>query len=498
MSETRFQKSYSDADEPHESRWLALFIILLALFMNLLDVTIVNVSLPTMQADLGASSTEIEWVVAGFILTFALGLLPFGRLGDIVGRKRMFMIGVGSFTIASILCGMAPNMSFLIVARLIQGAAGAVMTPQVLSIAQTIFPPHERAAAFSLFGLTAGLATVTGPVLGGLLLGGDLFGLEWRPIFLINVPVGIFTVIAAAKFIPPIPGNMSIKNDFGGIAIVSAAMFLIIFPLIEGRNYEWAAWCFAMMAASFVFFVAFVFWEKRQKRVGGAELLPIDLMKNGNFIIGAMMSLVFFSAMPSFFMIFALYLQQGYGLTPLWSGLTTMPFSVGVLVASVISGRIGFKWQKQRIAAGLVLLFAGMLSVRILAAGESDVLDSMFYIAPLLFGGIGLGVTISPLFQTILAGVPQKDAGSGSGALQALQQAGGALGVAVVSEIFFRKLAAEMATGATPQLGFSHALTQALTYNLIAYAVVLVGAFLLKNPERVERNPNAQPIPVMD
>ncbi len=498
MSEVQGQAPSEIEEEPHENRWIALFVILLAMFMNLLDVTIVNVSLPTLQTDMGASSTEIEWVVAGFILTFALGLLPFGRLGDIVGRKKMFMLGVASFTTASILCGLAPNIGFLITARLIQGVAGAIMTPQVLSIAQTIFPPHERAAAFSLFGLTAGLASVTGPVLGGLLLGGDLFGLQWRPIFLINVPIGLFTVIAAAKFIPPIPGNKGMRNDYGGIAIASVAMFMIIFPLIEGRNYEWAAWCFGMIAASIILFAAFVVWEKRQKRLGGAELLPIDLMRNSNFIIGALMSLVFFSAMPSFFLIFALYLQQGYGLTPLWSGLTTMPFSVGVLVASIISGRIGFKWQKQRIAAGIAMLFAGMLTVRVLAQGEGEVLDHLLYVLPLLLSGIGLGVAISPLFQTILAGVPHKDAGSGSGALQALQQAGGAFGVAIVSEIFFRSLMADMASGATPQLGFSHALNQALIYNLVAYVVVFVCIFLLKNPAPVERRPHIEPAPVLE
>ncbi len=171
----------------YEKRWTAMAIILMASFMNLLDVTIVNVSLPTLQKDMGASSSDIEWVVAGFILTFALGLLPFGRYGDIVGKKQMFLIGVGCFTTASIMCGLAPNIEFLVIARLLQGMGGAVMTPQVLSIAQTIFPPHERATAFSLFGLTAGLASVIGPVLGGLIIGADLGGLAWRPIFLMNV-----------------------------------------------------------------------------------------------------------------------------------------------------------------------------------------------------------------------------------------------------------------------------------------------------------------------
>jgi len=481
----------------YEKRWSAMAIILMASFMNLLDVTIVNVSLPTLQHDMGASSSDIEWVVAGFILTFALGLLPFGRYGDIVGKKIMFLIGVGCFTAASVMCGLAPNIEFLVAARLLQGVGGAVMTPQVLSIAQTIFPPHERATAFSLFGLTAGLASVIGPVLGGLLIGADIGGLGWRPIFLMNVPIGIVALILGAKFIPKIPGNPGMKNDFGGILIVSAAMFLLIFPLIEGRNYHWASWCFAMLAGAVVLFVLFGLWERRQSRNGAPQLLPIDLMKNRNFMIGAIMSLAFFSAMPAFFLIFALYLQSGYGLTPLWSGMTTLPFSIGVLVASAISGRLGFRWQRQRIAAGLAMMFIGIFALRVIVGGIGESLHYGVFIVPLLIAGIGLGVAISSLFQTILAGVPVKDAGSGSGALQAIQQAGGALGVAIVSEIFFRTLTAQFATGAQPVQAFRESLMTAVIYNLVAYVLVIVGVLLLKNPPRIQRPGAAPAAPVM-
>ncbi len=481
----------------YEKRWSAMAIILMASFMNLLDVTIVNVSLPTLQHDMGASSSDIEWVVAGFILTFALGLLPFGRYGDIVGKKMMFLIGVGCFTTASIMCGLAPNIEFLVIARLLQGMGGAVMTPQVLSIAQTIFPPHERATAFSLFGLTAGLASVIGPVLGGLIIGADLGGLAWRPIFLMNVPIGILALILGAKFIPKIPGNPGMKNDFGGILIVSAAMFLLVFPLIEGRNYQWATWCFAMLAAAAVLFVAFVLWERRQSRNGAPQLLPVDLMKNRNFMIGAFMSLIFFSAMPPFFLIFALYLQSGYGLSPLWSGMTTLPFSIGVLVASLISGRLGFRWQRQRIAGGVALMFVGILALRIIVGNLGESLHYGVFVAPLLAAGIGLGISISSLFQTILAGVPVKDAGSGSGALQAIQQAGGALGVAIVSEIFFRALTAQLASGAQPIAAYSTSLMTAVIYNLVAYVLVILGVLVLKNPPRIQMPGGAPAAPVM-
>jgi EmrB/QacA subfamily drug resistance transporter len=481
----------------YKNRWFSMAIVLMASFMNLLDVTIVNVSLPTLQHDMGASASDIEWVVAGFILTFALGLLPFGRYGDIVGKKLMFLIGVGAFTIASILCGIAPNIEFLIGARLLQGAAGAIMTPQVLAIAQTIFPPHERSIAFSLFGLTAGMASVIGPVLGGLLLAADIGGLQWRPIFLMNVPIGILALVLGAKFIPKIPGNPGMKNDFGGIAIVSAAMLLLIFPLIEGRNFAWAPWCFAMIAAALVLFVAFVFWERRQNEKGAPQLLPIGLMQNRNFVIGACISLAFFSATPPFFLVLALYLQSGYGLEPLWSGLLTAPFSVGVLVSSAISGRLGFRWQRQRIVGGIVLMILGITALRFAVGSLGESLHFGVFVVPLFLTGVGLGVVMASLFQTILAGVPVKDAGSGSGALQAIQQSGGALGVAIVSEIFFRTLAAQFAAGAQQIEAFRASLMTAVIYNLVAYVFVIVCVLALKNPPRTGMPGGAPAAPVM-
>src|SRR5688572_4750717 len=219
---TQFHVPTSKADADPR-RWVAMFILLLASFMNLIDVTIVNVALPSLQQTLGATAEQIEWVIAAYVLAFALGLLPFGRLGDVVGRTRMFLIGVSLFTIASAFCGLAPSIEWLIVARVIQGLAGAIMTPQVLAIAQVTFPPEEKGRAFSYFGLSAGLAAVTGPILGGLLIGGDFFGLDWRPIFLVNIPIGILAVVAGWKLIPRTPGHPDLRNDYVGIVLFGLA-----------------------------------------------------------------------------------------------------------------------------------------------------------------------------------------------------------------------------------------------------------------------------------
>jgi MFS family permease len=269
--------------EVHESisdrqRWAAMVTILIAQFMNLIDVTIVNVALPSIQAGMGASESQIEWIVAGYILVFALGLLPMGRYGDIVGRKRLFLYGVAGFTSASVLCGMAQGVGTLVAARLLQGAAGAVMMPQVMAIAQNLFAPGQRAGAFALFGLTAGLATVTGPVLGGTLITADLWGMTWRPIFLINLPVGVICLIAGARLIPDLPGDSRLRNDWGGIAIAGAAMLALIFPLVEGRAFGWPLWCFALMAASLPLFVGFYLWEQRQARLGRPQVIPVSLL----------------------------------------------------------------------------------------------------------------------------------------------------------------------------------------------------------------------------
>ena len=228
--------------EADPRRWLALAVLLIASFMNLIDVTIVNVAIPSMQQNLRADASQIEWVIAAYVLAFALGLLPFGRLGDIVGRTRMFLIGVAAFTAASAACGLAPSIEWLIAFRVIQGLAGAVMTPQVLAIATVTFPPEERGRSFSLFALSAGLAAVAGPLLGGLLIGGNLWGLDWRPIFLVNVPVGLLALVAGWFIVPRPPGHPDLKNDVVGIVLFAAGMVALVYPLIEGRSYGWPAW----------------------------------------------------------------------------------------------------------------------------------------------------------------------------------------------------------------------------------------------------------------
>ncbi len=470
--------------EADPRRWLALAVLLIASFMNLIDVTIVNVAIPSMQKNLGADASQIEWVIAAYVLAFALGLLPFGRLGDIVGRTRMFLIGVGAFTLASAFCGFAPSIEWLIAARVVQGLAGAIMTPQVLAIATVTFPPEERGQSFSLFGLSAGLAAVAGPIVGGLLIQANLGGLDWRPIFLVNVPVGILAVVLGWFIIPRPPGHPDLRNDYVGIVLFAASMVALVYPLIEGRTYGWPWWAWTMLGASAVLLAVFVWWERSMAARNAPQLLNYSLIANRNFLLGALTTTIFASGIPAFFMVISILLQVGYGFTPIDSGLTNTPFSVGVLLISLVAGRFGSHYLRTRVALSALMLVSGIAWLHVIIANLGDSVDHWIFLPPLLLAGLGLGLGFSALFQTVLAGIPPRDAGSASGALQAFQQVGGSIGVALTGEIFFSNLG-DVGTlfqhgPAAVHAGFAGAATTATWYQIASFAVVIGLVWLLK------------------
>jgi len=483
--------SKADADP---RRWVALVVLLIANFMNLIDVTIVNVALPSMRDGLGATDSQIEWVIAAYIMAFALGLLPFGRLGDIVGRTKLFLWGVAAFTAASALCGLSPNIEFLIGARVIQGLAGAMMTPQVLAIATVTFPPEERGQAFSLFGLSAGLASVCGPILGGVLISGQLFGMDWQPIFLVNIPIGIAAVVAGLFLIPNLPGHPGLKNDYVGIGLFGIGLVAVVFPIVEGRTYGWPLWAFAMIASGIVLLVGFVFWTRARAAAGQPQLLNYDLITNKQFMFGAFVTTIFASGIPGMFMVISLLLQGGFAFSPLESGLTNTPFSVGVLLSSLIAGRFGSHYLRSRLASSGALLVIGIAWLHFYIASVTDSIDHWQFLPPLLIAGIGLGLGFSSLFQLVLSNVPPRDAGAGSGSLQAFQQVGGALGVALIGEIFFSNLGSSLAGGATQHAAFANASSLALWYVICSFALVLVLVPLFKPNAPHGRGASAAPV----
>jgi EmrB/QacA subfamily drug resistance transporter len=424
-------------------RWLALGVVLIAVFMQLMDISIVNVAIPSIQRDLDASYSQVQWVLAGYQLAFAVVLITGGRLGDIYGRKRLFLIGVTGFTIASALCGLAQTPVMLVGSRIFQGAMGALMFPQALSVTQVEFPQRERGAAFGITGAVIGLATISGPLLGGLLIAGNLFGLDWRPIFLVNLPLGVLAVVAALVLLHESRAEGALRLDPGGVAIASVALLMLIYPLVEGRDLGWPVWTFLLMAASVPVFALFALYERRKTRKDNSPLVVLSLFRERPFVSGLLLNVVFFSGVAAFFLTFSLFLQIGLGFTALHSGLTTVPFSVGTAIASAVSVRLAPRLGRAILSLGCLLLAGGMVAVIGTINRYGEAVHSWQLLPALVVCGLGLGCTIPPLINVILAGIGRRNVGSASGVLSTTQQFGGALGVAIIGVIFFGLLSSQ-------------------------------------------------------
>ncbi|MDA8587043.1 MFS transporter [Rhodobacteraceae bacterium] len=469
--------SQTETFEAPPNRSIAFAILLTASFMNVMDVTIVNVALPTLKSDFDASSNKIEWVVATYVFVFAVLLLPCGRLGDLLGRRRIFIWGVTVFTVASGLCGMAWSIDALIGARVLQGVGAAMMAPQAMALIPTLFAPSERGGAFSFFALAAGLASVSGPIIGGLLIEGNLFGLDWQPIFLVNVPVGIITVILAFRFVPDVPGNRNIGIDGVGIFLAGSALFSVLLPLVEAPGIGWKVWMWPFVIAAPLLAIGFVYWQKRQAARGGAQLIPVTLLGKKSFLVAVLLTGLLFSGVPGFFLVMAIYLQDGFGLSPLWSGLTVTPFSVGILLTSPISNWLGNRHLRARVVAGALTLAAAHSTLHFVAIAQT-VMYSWAAFAPILFfSGFGLGITAGPLFQIALSGANDADSGSASGAARAIQQVGAAFGIAIMGGLFFWVLG-----DATPGThdAYTAALVASLYYTISAFLILAASAFFLR------------------
>ncbi len=468
--------SSEGGSDPRRHR--AMWVLLAASVMNLLDITIVNVALPRMEVDLGATSNQLEWVSAIYILAFAAGLLPFGRFGDILGRKRIFLWGIGGFTAASVLCGIAPGIGTLIAARMVQGLAAAMMIPQTLAIIQVLFSDAERPKAFARFASVTSVAAVCGPIIGGALISFDIGGLDWRPIFLVNLPFGLLAIWAGIRWITPIAPDPDMRADPVGVLLFASASLLVVFPLVEGRAFGWPWWCFVLILAGGLAAAAFVAWEASRAAAGRAELLPASLLRNPMFMAGIVTVMLFASVPPGFFMMLALFFQSGFDLTPLQSGLTTVTFPLGIMATSTLSGRINGRFPEGRMVLGAVLLLIGMTWVKIAVGNVGETLDPVQFLAPLGVCGLGMGFVIVTLFQIVLGHVPRRDAGAGSGSLQAFQQVGGALGIAVTGQIFFSTLSHGGGLGTAGPEAWTRAVGAGIWYPLLAYVGILLISLL--------------------
>jgi EmrB/QacA subfamily drug resistance transporter len=463
-------------ETPDPGRWKSLAVILSAAFLVALDFFIVNVSIPSIRSSLHATFAAIQLVIASYGLTYSVFLISGGRLGDIYGRRRMFMWGIAAFTASSLLCGLAPNAGFLIASRALQGISGAMLFPQVLSIIQVTFPQHERAKAFGLFGTVIGLSSFAGNALGGLLVSADLFGLGWRPIFLINLPVGIMAILSALRFVHESRSPKARELDFGGVAILTLALTLLLYPLIQGREAGWPVWSFICLGAFIPVLFLFVEFEKRISAKGGSPLVELSLFHNQVFVIGLLSGVCFFSGAAAFFLISTVFLQNGLGYSPRTAGLTFLWFAVAFLGGSLASVRIQPKLGSRIINLGSAMMIAGLGGLMWVTAQRGASLTSLDLAPVLLIYGAGQGFVMPTLINTILMNIKGADAGSASGVLSTTQQASFATGVAVIGTVFFSTLGNLTSTDA-----FIYAVRVAFTVNICLLTLTFI--LILRIPQ---------------
>ncbi|MEH1125641.1 MFS transporter [Micromonospora sp. CPCC 206061] len=423
-------------------RYLTLAIVLSATFMQLLDVSIVSIAIPPIQADLRASYSEIELLVGGYLLTFACALLVGGRLGDVYGRKRLFMIGMAGFTATSALCGLAGEPTTLVVARLLQGLFSGLMFPQVLSVIQVVFRPAERHRVYGIYGATLGIATILGPLLGGLLIQADLFNTGWRMIFLINLPIGIAALVLGVWFLPESKARDARRVDLLGATLVTVGLFLLVLPLTVGRDAGWPAWTFLMLATSVAVLAVFVGHQRQRSRCRCADrhevpLIPWSMLRRRAVSVGLLLNLVFFLGVAPFFFYFIIYLQTGAGFSALEAGLATLPIALAAAVASAVSEPLARRLGRSGLAAGCVLMTLGMGLIILTLHLEGGRPQIWSFVGDLIIAGFGLGLFVSLTTSVVLTGIRNDEAGAASGALATMQQAGGAIGIAVVGVLFF-------------------------------------------------------------
>ncbi|MBS4431656.1 MFS transporter [Pectobacterium punjabense] len=462
--------------------WLGLSVLLMAGFVTIFDLFVVNVAIPSMQADLGASFAQIGFIVAGYELAFGVLLITGGRLGDVFGRRRLFVVGMVGFTIASALCGLAPDAGFLIGARLLQGLTAALLFPQVYASIRVNFNGHDSRRAFGLLGMTLGLAAIAGQVLGGWLVHANLFGLGWRSIFLINIPIGLLAIVTA-RFIPESRTPQRPSLDWTGVALVSIGLTLLLVPLIEGPGQGWPTWCLWMLVAAVALLGIFYRQQERRRMAGHLPLVDMRLLAQRRFLLGVLLVLLVYSTSSSFFLCFALLVQMGLGLDPFLAGSIFAPCSVGFVLASLAAPRLIARWGTLAIIAG-ALVYAvaiGLLVTQVQLAGADLVATRL--IPVLIVVGAGQGFIMTPLLNLVLGLVDGPQAGMASGVISTVQQVGAALGVAVVGILFGSALAT--GDGAVAQAGqYVSAFVVGMLYNVGAALLVCILLLMLVRTQR--------------
>ncbi len=456
---------------------IALAVVLSASFMDLQDATLITVAAPSLAADLGASPAQVQWLLAANTIALAAGLVTGGRLGDDHGRRRVFLAGLTAFALASAACALATSAEVLIATRVVQGAAGGLMVPQVFGMIRASFASDVRAKAFAAYGAVVSLAAVTGPLLGGLLVDADLFGLGWRTVFWVNVPVALVALAVGLRVLPESTGARRSTLDLPGALLLTTAVVLVLLPLIQGRTWGWPWWSHALLAAGLGGLGVFLAHERRVAARGRQPVLDPSLLRIRTFTAGLLASLFFFGAIGAFFLTLSIYLQSGTGRSAWQTGLVMLPYAIGSILTSGVGIALAARAGRSLLVTGALTLATAQAALWWLLRDGGE--PGYWALAGvLLVGGLGLGLTAPILLNVVLAGVPRADAGSAGGALSTVNEIGGAAGIAVLGTVFFSTL--DRAQNAATTRPFGEALASVMVWQVALY--VLAAALMLVLP----------------
>lgn len=459
----------SSGNDPR--RWKALTVTLVAGFMTLLDVSIVNVAVPSIEDGLGASSGQLQWVLTGYAVAFALVLVPSGRLGDAYGRKRLWMLGLTVFTLSSLACGLVQDATVLAVVRVFQGFGAGMLNPQNTALIQTLFSGRERAKAFGLFGATVGISTAVGPVLGGALIALVPGDYGWRSVFLINVPIGIAGLVLAWRWIPGEERRPAARQDVVGAVLLGVAVVLVLLGVQER---EVLGWTLAAVTVAAALGVLYGFWryEKRVARTSTVPIVNPTLMRETSYTSGITLGALYFGGFTAIFYTLSLYLQQGIGYSALLTGVAQTPFALATAISAPLAGKAIAEHGRKVTVIGLCLVVAGLLAtiavVLLVAPTVGEGWTGLLIAAPLALAGVGSGMVISPNITQTLSTVSGAESGSASGVLQTVQRIGGGLGIAVVGSVFLALATDDPALALAAALGTSAVLIAAALLPAVA------------------------------
>jgi len=473
MSTTTFNPSEAAIARPStRAAWLGFAVVVAASVMDLLDSTIAQTAAPAIRRDLGGSFAALEWISAAYTLAMAVTLLLGSRLGDVLGRRRVLLAGIGGFVIASTLCALAPSPNALIAARALQGTVAAVMVPQGFGLIRELFGDEGQQKAFGVFGPIMGLAAIAGPLVGGGLIDVNLLGTGWRAIFLVNVPIGLLALAAGRRFLPrSTPATPGARLDVPSVLLAMAGGFALVYPLIEGREHGWPAWSFALLAGGLVTLAAFGLLQARRSRQGLTPLVEPSILRRRAYVAGLAVVLGFIGAMGGMMIALNVMFQTGLGLTPLACAVATVAIPIAAIGGSITSSTLLPKIGRHTMHIGIVLMATGLVVADLVMRSAGGGLTAWDLAGPLTITGFGMGMVFVPMFDVILAGVAPHEMGSASGLLESIQQLAMSIGIAAVGTVLFDRVAT--GHGAVVFVGASdHALLVTVAFLAAACAAV--------------------------